>query len=73
MNKSKMSKQRKIGGLSPIAADVHLELIHLTDKLARLYKLNNGKTALYWHLVTIINSHVQTESFKKMDKGFDGG
>ena len=69
-----MTKQKQIG-LTPIAADVHSELIHLTDKISRLYKLNNGKTALYWHLVTIINQHVQTESFKKLNKssGLDGG
>lgn len=70
-----MSKQKKIGGFTPIAAEVHLELLHLTDKISRLYKLKNGKTALYWHLATILNQHVQTESFKKLDKssGLNGG
>ncbi len=63
-----MARQKKIGGLSPVAAEIHPELIHLTDKISRLYKLNNGKTALYWHLVMIINQHVQTESFNKLDK-----
>ena len=60
--------KKKIGGLSPIAAEIHPELVHLTDKISRLYKLNNGKTALYWHLVAVINDHARTESFKKLNK-----
>ena len=60
--------KKKIGGLSQVSAGIHPELVHLTDRISRMYKLRNGKTALYWHLVAVIDDHVQRESFKKLDK-----
>ena len=63
-----VAKQKKISGLTPVAADVHPELIHLTNKISRLYKLNNGKTSLYWNLVTVINQHIRQDSFNKLKK-----
>ncbi|MEE9572677.1 MAG: hypothetical protein V3W20_06515 [Candidatus Neomarinimicrobiota bacterium] len=60
--------KKKIGGLTPVAAEVHPELKHLTDKIARQYMLTNGKSALYWNLVAVINKHIRQESFKRLNK-----
>lgn len=55
-------------GMSSVAASVHFELIQLTDKMDNTYKLTNGRTALYWHLVQVIDSHVQKGNIKKLSK-----
>ena len=59
--------EETIGGTGA-AQQVHPELYALTKRIAELYKLKNGKTALYWSLVATINSHTQPESYKKLGK-----
>ncbi len=68
------ARKKKDGSLSPVAAEVQPELLHLADKISRIYKLKNGKTALYWHLVAVINDHILRDNIKRLNKdGCDGG
>ncbi len=30
------------------------------DKIEKCHTLNNGKTALFWHLVDVINRHIDS-------------
>ncbi len=62
-----MTKKKK-DNLYSITGEIHPELVRLTDKISRTFKLNNGKTALYWHLITVISDHIQTDSIKRLDK-----
>lgn len=64
-----MTKKKKIaGGSRQITAEIHPELYYLVDRISRLYKLHNGKTALYWHLVTVINEHLQKDNIQRLQK-----
>ncbi len=62
-----MKKIETIGGAG-CATHVHSELHALTKRIDELYKLKNGRTALYWALVATINSHVQIETYRKLGK-----
>lgn len=53
---------------NPLATEIHPELYYLIDRISRLYKLHNGKTALYWHLIVIINDHIQKDNITRLGK-----
>ena len=54
-----------------VASDLNNSLGFVCEEAERLYSLKNGKTALFWHLVGIVQSHVDfgDESKRKSSDG----
>lgn len=50
-------------GLQGLSQGMQDDIKHLVDRVGyHGYEVNNGTTALYWHLVAVINAHRKKET-----------
>lgn len=58
--RQKIEYERVIdGGICCLSQSVRTALDYACHTIAKDHQLRNGKTALYWHLVGIVASHIE--------------